>query len=183
MIDSLRPHTQKIWRGLPVSEKRYFLQHLSRHWNVARHRMPAVAAESLEKLRMEGFFELLSGRLNHISVDEDDHFLVNFQLGGEQTYKTVDVIVNCIGSEANFSRIDSKLVRNLLSGGKIRCDAVFQGLDATPDGKLLDSDGRPSPVLHTLGTALKGTLWESTAIPEIRVQARDLASELTKGGS
>jgi uncharacterized NAD(P)/FAD-binding protein YdhS len=33
-------------------------------------------------------------------------------------------------------------------------------------------------MLYTLGTALKGVLWESTAIPEIRVQARDLAQKL-----
>jgi uncharacterized NAD(P)/FAD-binding protein YdhS len=33
-------------------------------------------------------------------------------------------------------------------------------------------------MIHTLGTALKGTLWETTAIPEIRTQARDLAERL-----
>ena len=63
MIDSLRPVTQELWLGLPVSEKRYFMQHLSRYWNVARHRMPEEAARVLDKLRDEGRFEVLRGRL------------------------------------------------------------------------------------------------------------------------
>jgi uncharacterized NAD(P)/FAD-binding protein YdhS len=38
-------------------------------------------------------------------------------------------------------------------------------------------------MLFTLGTALKGVLWESTAIPEIRIQARDLARKLVEGAA
>jgi uncharacterized NAD(P)/FAD-binding protein YdhS len=52
------------------------------------------------------------------------------------------------------------------------------GIDATPDGRVIDKNDAPSEVVRTLGTALKGILWESTAIPEIRVQARDLALKL-----
>jgi uncharacterized NAD(P)/FAD-binding protein YdhS len=51
VIDSLRPHTQEIWRNLPDAEKRYFMQHLSRYWNVARHRMPPECAKVLDKLK------------------------------------------------------------------------------------------------------------------------------------
>jgi hypothetical protein len=43
---------------------------------------------------------------------------------------------------------------------------------------VIGKDGEPSKVVRTLGTALKGILWESTAISEIRVQARDLALNL-----
>ncbi|MBX3289308.1 MAG: FAD/NAD(P)-binding protein [Acidobacteria bacterium] len=49
VIDSIRPATQQLWIGLPIAEKRYFMQHLSRHWNSARHRMPPQVAERLEK--------------------------------------------------------------------------------------------------------------------------------------
>jgi hypothetical protein len=33
-------------------------------------------------------------------------------------------------------------------------------------------------VISTLGTTMKGILWESTAMPEIRLQARRLALDL-----
>ncbi|MEP7076472.1 MAG: hypothetical protein ABI878_11745, partial [Acidobacteriota bacterium] len=89
-----------------------------------------------------------------------------------------DVLINCIGSESNFSNLDSPLVKNLISHGSIRNEDLAMGLDATPDGSIIDTNGTPSATLHTLGTALKGVLWESTAIPEIRVQANKLALKL-----
>lgn len=180
VIDSLRPHTQAMWTRLPRSEKRYFLQHLSRHWNVARHRMPPSAAVRIDQLILEDKLRLLKGRLRHISLDESGEFLVNYAEFGKQSYLTVDVLVNCIGSEANFAKIDSELVRNLLSSRHIRCDPVNQGLDATTDGWLIDGSGYRSSVLRTLGTALKGVLWETTAIPEIRAQAQEMALDICR---
>jgi uncharacterized NAD(P)/FAD-binding protein YdhS len=40
------------------------------------------------------------------------------------------------------------------------------------------ADGRSGDVLFALGALSRGTLWESTAIPEIRAQAERLASVL-----
>ncbi|MEP7074217.1 MAG: FAD/NAD(P)-binding protein, partial [Acidobacteriota bacterium] len=69
VIDSLRPVTQQIWLDLPLAEKKYFKQHLSRYWNVARHRMPAEAAEVLNTMRAVGQLEILKGRLRKIDFD------------------------------------------------------------------------------------------------------------------
>ena len=52
------------------------------------------------------------------------------------------------------------------------------GLDATREGALIGPEGRPSSVLSTLGPPLRGVLWETTAVPEIREQARRLAERL-----
>ena len=54
-------------------------------------------------------------------------------------------------------------------------DPLRLGLDALPDGRLVGRDGQASSLLFTLGPPLRGVLWESTAIPEIRVQAAALA--------
>jgi uncharacterized NAD(P)/FAD-binding protein YdhS len=178
VIDSLRPVTQQIWLGLPLPEKKYFMQHLSRYWNVARHRMPPEAAAAIDELRGTGQLQILKGRLQKITWEEGVGFDVRYTTVGIEQYVHADVIVNCIGSENRFDRIDSPLVQNLLKRGLIRCDDLNFGLDATPDGRLKGSDGEPSDMLYTLGTALKGILWESTAIPEIRTQARDLAQIL-----
>jgi uncharacterized NAD(P)/FAD-binding protein YdhS len=53
------------------------------------------------------------------------------------------------------------------------------GLDATPSGTLLDTGGRPSSTLFTLGPPLRGLWYETTAIPEIKTQAAALALRLT----
>jgi uncharacterized NAD(P)/FAD-binding protein YdhS len=178
VIDNLRPVTQSLWLGLPLAEKKYFMQHLSRYWNVARHRMPPEAAETIDELRGTGQLQILRGRLEQIVHDGEQFEILYKNIGTEHRLRA-DAIVNCIGSESRFDQLDSSLVQGLLRTGSIRMDDLRFGLDATPDGKLRSANGEPSQVLYTLGTALKGILWESTAIPEIRVQARELARQLT----
>ena len=178
VIDSLRPFTQQIWLDLPLAEKKYFMQHLSRYWNVARHRMPPDAALIIDELRGMGQLQILKGRLQKIAVKKEGGFDVQYTLIGAEHHTHADVIVNCIGSESKFDQLDSRLVRNLMSKGNIRCDDLRFGLDSTTDGHLVAADGKPGSVLFTLGTALKGVLWESTAIPEIRTQAAQLAGKL-----
>ncbi len=112
VIDSLRPVTQELWLKLPVAEKRYFMQHLSRYWNVARHRMPAEAAAVLDRLTNEGKLAILKGRLQ--TINGDLRFGVEYRSQGDIMHIEADAIVNCIGSESNFERLDSAFVRSLV---------------------------------------------------------------------
>lgn len=178
VIDSLRPLTQQLWLDLPMAEKKYFKQHLSRYWNVARHRMPPEASAILNKMQDEGTLEILKGRLTNITVNGIEKFEIRYVSNGSTHMVCADSLVNCIGSEANFSKIDSPFVKNLIARKHIRNDELSLGVDASPDGSVVDKNGRPSPVVFALGLALKGILWESTAIPEIRVQAHNLALKL-----
>jgi uncharacterized NAD(P)/FAD-binding protein YdhS len=176
VIDSLRPATQEIWLNLPVAEKKYFKQHLSRYWNVARHRMPVEAAIVLDRLQAEGRLHILKGRLKHINFDA--RFDIKYTTGEIENTLAADSIINCIGSESNFERLDAPLVINLFQRGYVRNDALNMGLDALPNGVVVGKNGEASGMIYTLGTALKGILWESTAVPEIRSQAHGLASHL-----
>lgn len=176
VIDSLRPATQRLWRSLPVSEKRYFMQHLSRYWNVARHRMAPQAAATIDRLQIDGKLTILKGRLREIKAN--GRFAVAFSTDGHRREVSADTIINCIGSESNFQKLDSRLVSALFARGYIRNDALNFGIDALPNGSILGQNGEVTGILYTLGTALKGTLWETTAIPEIRAQAKQLAATL-----
>ena len=129
-------------------------------------------------MKAKGTLEILKGRLDSITSGTDGGFDIKFNTMGVEHAVKADVLVNCIGSEANFSRIDSQFVKNLIARRHIRPDELAMGIDATPDGRVIDKNDEPSEVVHTLGTALKGILWESTAIPEIRTQAHDLALKL-----
>jgi uncharacterized NAD(P)/FAD-binding protein YdhS len=42
-------------------------------------------------------------------------------------------------------------------------------------GEIIGQNGAASDVLYTLGSRMKGVLWEVVAVPEIRVQAERLA--------
>lgn len=182
VIDSLRPHTATLWQNLPVAEKRYFMQHLSRYWNVARHRMPPECAEIIKEMQTAGQLQILKGRLKNIAVGDARRFDVVFSRDGAENALSADAIINCIGSESNFRRVESTLVKNLLAKDLINTDRLKMGLDAAPDGRTIDKNGAISTKIFTIGTALKGVLWESTAMPEIRAQANKLASSLLNGG-
>ena len=177
VIDSLRPITQEVWINLPLSEKKYFKQHLSRYWNVARHRMPAEAAAVIYDMRSWNQLDILKGRLRKIKHN-GEQFEITYSSNGVEYAQRSDVLVNCIGSESNFANLDSPLVKNMMARDLIKNDQLSMGLDASADGEIIGADGDPSGVIHTLGTALKGILWESTAIPEIRLQAHKLSLKL-----
>jgi len=178
VIDSLRPMTQQLWLDLSLAEKRYFMQHLSRYWNVARHRMPGEAAAVLLDMCEQGSLEVVKGLLRGIHLTQNNRFEIAFSNIDDEQRISADALVNCIGSESDLTKIDSQFVRNLVERGHIRNDELSLGIAASPDGGVVDRTGKISPIVHTLGTALRGTLWETTAIPEIRTQARDLALKL-----
>ncbi|MBA3599843.1 MAG: FAD/NAD(P)-binding protein [Acidobacteria bacterium] len=182
VIDSLRPHTQAIWLNLPTAEKISFMQHLSRYWNVARHRLPPETAKILDEMQAANQLQIMKGRLQNITAGETGKFDVSYSLNGTKEHLSADAIINCIGSESNFKRIDFPLVKNLIGRGLIKTDELKLGIDATPDGRTINCDGVISDKILTVGTALKGVLWESTAMPEIRAQANKMALALLDGG-
>lgn len=181
VIDALRPQTQGIWLNLPEAEKRYFMQHLSRYWNVARHRLPPEAAAVLDELQETNQLQIMKGRLKNIEAATGGKFTITTAADGIEKRIEADAVVNCIGSESNFNRLESALVKNLLAKGLIRTDRLKMGIDAAPDGKTIDESGAVSEKILTVGTALKGILWESTAMPEIRAQTERLARSLIGG--
>ncbi len=179
VIDSLRPATQRIWKGLDAAERKRFLRHVRTFWEVHRHRVAPEVGRLLDELRQNGRLVLQAGRVTGC-VDRDGFAEVTYQ--NRETGSTgvlkVSRIVNCTGHETDARKIDSRVVRSLFANHLARVDAGLLGLDVTDDGAIIDGTGCPSRSLFALGSARKGLLWESTAVPEIRVQAQSLAERL-----
>jgi uncharacterized NAD(P)/FAD-binding protein YdhS len=70
------------------------------------------------------------------------------------------------------------LTHDLLKSGVARTDSLGLGLLTDSDGTLIGRDSAASNVVFTLGPTRRGTLLETTAIPEIREQAANLAGRL-----
>jgi uncharacterized NAD(P)/FAD-binding protein YdhS len=62
--------------------------------------------------------------------------------------------------------------------GLIQADTLGLGVLADMHGALIGHENEVSRHLFTLGPLRKGQLWETTAVPEIRVQAQALARRL-----
>lgn len=177
VVDSIRPHTQQIWNGLDWAQKREFMKYLRHFWGVARHRMPPETGKTIHFLRQTGQLNVKAGRINKLETKENGALKAHFSHNGQKFTLEADYIINCMGPETNIANIESELLKNLMAANLIRPDVLGLGIEATVNGEITDSFGRTNN-LYTLGPLLKGILWECTAVPEIRVQAQNLATLL-----
>src|SRR5262249_21305738 len=88
--------------------------------------------------------------------------------------------VNCTGPCESLRDAPEPLYRNLFARGLVRADELDMGIEVTPDFAVVDDRGRPSDDLFAIGPPLRGTLWETTAVPELRAQARQVAEVLLR---
>jgi uncharacterized NAD(P)/FAD-binding protein YdhS len=64
------------------------------------------------------------------------------------------------------------LIRDLLARGFARPDPLRLGLEVSEQGALVGKDGSASRRLFAIGPVTRGTFWEITAIPDIRLRVR-----------
>lgn len=178
VVDAVRSQTQVIWQQLTLEDKKRFMAHLRHLWGVARHRLPGEIHQQIQSMITTKSLQVMAGRISDIT-EEKDHMEVKIALrGGDQT-ETIKVqrIINCTGPLTDISKFKSHLFSNLIRKKYIRPDEMKLGIDATAEGHIIDEFGNKSDSMFTLGSLLKGKLWESTAVPELRKQA-EILSEL-----
>lgn len=180
IIDSLRPYTQKIWQSLTIQEKQQFLNRLRHLWGVARHRLPIHIHDMLQNLRIHGRLVVIAGKI--IDIKESPKGIdVTFYNRKSRKNESILVerVINCTGPDASIKKSSNTLLLNLSKKGIATCDEIEIGIQAdTTDFKLIDVNGRKLNNIYTLGANLRGMLWESSAVPELRSQAEKLSSVL-----
>lgn len=179
VVDAIRPVTQEIWASLSLVERRRFLRHVRSYWEVHRHRAAPEIADMIADLIEDGQVRVYAGKVLRF-VDHHNVAEVAFWDRKRQKIETLWVkrVINCTGPEGDCRRIEDSLVTSLFVQGLARPDSLFMGLDVDENGALLDVNGRSSHALFTIGPPRKGCLWETTAVPEIRAQAAQLAEHL-----
>lgn len=163
IVDGLRPLLDQLWGALTPGEQDAFLRHLARPWECHRHRMaPAVAARVVE-LRAAGLLEIRAGGVA--------------AWPGLADYAAV---VNCAGP-GRLPAAAGPLVGGLLAAGLARVGPHGLGLDIDGAGRLVGAEGRAHDRLWIIGALRRGAQWETTAVPELRAQARRLVEDLHAG--
>jgi uncharacterized NAD(P)/FAD-binding protein YdhS len=179
VVTSIRADTPALWGALPLAERRRFLMHLRPFWETHRHRAAPQTWAGVEAMMRAGQLRVRAARL--VRVDAGPEGLrVTLRPRGLDTQERVSVarVINCTGPDTDFSRIREPLVASLRDDGLIRPDALGLGLETDDRGALLDRAGRVNAGLYLVGPLRKGRLWENTAVPELRIEARRLADRL-----
>jgi len=182
-VDSIRPETNRHWQALSFAEQRRFLRHLRPFWDTHRHRMAPQIGTVVQGLLRAGSLEVLAGRTRGFRLLQDgqDGVEVRIAMRGCAETRTLRVerAINCSGPDADLSRSANPVLRNLVEQGWLQPDPHRLGALVDDQGALLPARRGWRPPLYALGPLRMGTLLESIAIPEIRVQAQELADLLT----
>jgi uncharacterized NAD(P)/FAD-binding protein YdhS len=179
VIDSLRPHTPRVWQQLSHGEMKTFVGRLRVFWETHRHRMTQASHDYLKNSFSDTGTELMAGKVKNIQTHADG-FVVTYKPKDAAQTRSLFVhrIVNCTGPESNYRNIDRPLVRDMLFRGMAAQDALALGLQCDAFGALVNVKGRVDGDIYALGPLRRGTEWESTALREIRRQAVNLATKL-----
>lgn len=180
VIDSMRPYTQIIWKRFTVKEKKLFMARLRHLWGVARHRIPLHTHDSIQQLRIENKLMIKAGKIIAIAEDASG-ITVSYFDKKDHTARQLKVgrVINCTGPQTNLEHIDNHFLKTCLNQGMIKQDALKLGISTNPDTfQVISATGEPHQNIFTLGSTLKGELWETTAVNELRVQTERLAERL-----
>jgi uncharacterized NAD(P)/FAD-binding protein YdhS len=176
MIDGLRPAISQLWGRLSSPQRSRFLRHVRPFWEVHRHRMAPDVADTIKKLRDKRTLEVVAGSVVSARADGEG---VNVAVAcrGNSTVRNLRVswVVNCTGPGAHNRHSTHPLLRPLLELGTVCNDEFDLGLLTDSVGHAIDAQGNIQRTLLIAGTLRKSTLWESTAVPELRQQAQTAA--------
>ena len=172
-ITALRPHLQNIWSHLSASDKRRFLRHVRPLWEVHRHRIPRPHAHHVQSLIESKRLSVHAGRLTSAGRSERG-ITVQITPSLPDTPRYFDTAMLCSGPESDLTKIEMPLVKNLLRSGVIAPGELGLGVHATKT--TLPESGRNR--LKLIGPLQRESLWEITAVRELRLEAEKLAHEI-----
>jgi uncharacterized NAD(P)/FAD-binding protein YdhS len=179
IIDSLRSFVPKIWSFWTEGEKLIFLKRLRPFWEIARHRIPSESLKILRKLERLGKLIVLKTEVSEINLFDD---------GLKAIYKKGDIIeerffrkiINCTGPESNYRKIKFPIISNLMANNLVIPDNLGLGILCDPEGRIINENNQIVNGLWCIGPMRKAILWETTALREIRAQAKELSEKMNK---
>ncbi len=181
LVDALRPYTQGYWKTLPDSERARFVRHLRSYWEIVRHRLAPSLHEELEQLQADGRLRIRAGRLLRARRGETAvEVLIRERGQSHASAEQFDTLIRATGLDTDVERTSHPLLTQLRDAGLVSADPLGLGVRASPQFESLDRHGSAVRGLYCLGPLLRGQLWEITAVPELRVVARQLAGHLLK---
>lgn len=178
VVDGLRPHTATIWRAMPDAERARAIRHIRPLWEVHRHRMAPGVAEQVRAACERGHVRMIAGRPERAdSTDDAVDLLVRTPSRGEGAEQVLRIawVVNCTGPISAHAGDADPAIASLLMSGDLCADRLGLGVDTDSQGRARAADGRIADDLLLVGTLRRPDCWESTAVPELRAQAAEVA--------
>lgn len=178
VVNSLRQLTNELWQQLTPSDRERFYRHVKPYWDAHRHRMAPQSAAVLDEARRNGSLHVHAGRIQRIAEGPETLKIQVLLRSQKVAILHAQRAINCTGSEQDYRRVESALLRSLFSKGWLSVNPPGLGVRTIENGAVVDRHGAVLPWLFALGPMRVGGRLETTAVPEIREQAAALANTL-----
>ncbi|MEO8671584.1 MAG: FAD/NAD(P)-binding protein [Tahibacter sp.] len=180
VIDGLRHTTPVLWQALSLPQRGSFLRHVRGIWERARHRMPPQVARRMVELLGDRRLQIRAGQIAEWPASRPGRVRVGLRARGQSDlqYENFDLVLQASGMETDARETHHSFVSSLLRQGLTRPDPLGLGLLTDTDGRTVAADGDTHRALWLIGALRRGSQWETTAIPEIRQQARRIAVQV-----
>jgi len=183
VLDALKPYTASLWNHLSLEDRLRFRAYLQPYWDIHRRRIAPRVAQLLKSLQASGQLQIHAGRLLRTQpLGSKVRAVIRPRGAADPRLLTVSRIINGTGPNTEIRDVQHPLVQDLLSSGLARPDALGVAFDTDFGGSLIGEQGTASG-LYTLGALRRGTLLDSTGVPEVRQQAQRLAQTLLSSRS
>ena len=182
VVDAFRHCTQAFWQALPLPTKKRFMRHLFFLWNKHRHRMSPQSYDLVRLYENSQALTLTAGLIQEVTPLSHEALRIKY-ISRETTElkeEEVDCVINCTGPDYRIMHHPDSLIQSLLKKQVILPDELQLGLKVLQKEKLA---GKGEGKVYALGTLLFGELLETSAVPELRIQAQSIAQDIkrTKG--
>lgn len=178
LMQLLRPHNNELWHGLDHEQRRRFLRHLRPWWDIHRHRVAPQIGEIIAAAQARGQLSILAAKIKVGRTTDHKVDVTIVQRGAaDAERRTFDRVIDCRGPR---NQVDEGLPLHaqMVEHGLLRSDPLGQGLDVSETEALIGRNGKVSRRLFALGPLTRGRYTEIVAIPDIRLQAAEVAERL-----
>ncbi|NBT26379.1 MAG: hypothetical protein EBT09_07495, partial [Actinobacteria bacterium] len=151
-VNGLRTITQRLWIDWTLDERRQFLRHAHRYWEVHRHRIAEPVAERIAEHLASGRLEVRKMRIEEATTTGERFILRS----GSQTL-SADRLIVCTGPSER-AMLDDEPIASLRESGHLRPAPLSIGIDCDPrcepqsrdNDKICDNSPRACAALVTL---------------------------------
>lgn len=181
VIDAIRPHIQEIWSNYSLKDKKQFINHVRHIWGVSRHRLNLEQHTQLMEHIQKQNLTIKAGRLINIEQQGTDILCTYRKRGSQEIAKfRTQRVINCTGPQSNYKQLEEAFYKKALDQGLIFSNELNLGLKTDIHGRLLNDRNEVIPNLFAIGSLLRGTLWETTAVPDLRKQTANISDLLVE---
>ena len=174
-LDSMRPKHRELWLAMDDATRRRFVREHRREWEIHRSRLAPGVDRDVRAWEADGRLQLRPARID--GVEATAAGLRVLTDGGP-----VDVAHLLLATGPDESPAASPLLAAVVAAGLARPGPLDLGIDVHPfDYRVRDAAGGETRPLYALGPIIRGAVWETIAVPEIRLEAVRLAELILAG--